>query len=109
MALWRGIPTNVKVHVVGVGNYNEFLVLALQLRERIFAHVALLWLLAVRHHDGAFDLVSELQQVGAQTRKAWGGVPIVAGVYRELVETGGGREFYVMCGSPAGTEGRQNL
>lgn len=96
MALWRGIPTNVKVRVVGVGNYNEFLVLALQLRERIFAHVALLWLLAVRHHDGAFDLVSGLQQVGAQTRKAWGGVPIVAGVYRELVETGGGVSF-MLC------------
>lgn len=84
-----GFATIVEVHVVGAGDNNELLVLALQLRERIFAHVARVRVLAVHHHDGVFDFVGKLQQVGVQPRKAWGGVPIVAGVYRELVETGG--------------------
>lgn len=71
------------------GENNELLVLALQLCERIFAHIARVCLSAVHDHDGAFGLVGELQNIGVQPRKARGGIPAIGGVARALVETAG--------------------
>lgn len=70
----------VEVGVVGIGYYEQFLIVAVEQLERVLAEVARVGLLTVNYHDGTFKFAGIFKEFEVDKGESRGDIPSVGGV-----------------------------